>query len=324
MIPTRSLAALAAALVPAVPLVAQDAPEPPRQDVRIIRERAPGAPGATDRRIRVVMNRRARLGVSVNMQATASDSIGALINAVTPGGPADKAGLRSGDIITKLDGKPLTGGSASDAADESVPGLRLVERASALAPSTTVDVEFRRGKETRTVKLVTAEEAGPAMRDAEDMVFVFDGMDMDRMERDIARARDMAGRMPMRIEVERMRGGPGGSTIALFGGPLADLELTALNPSLGAYFGTAEGVLVTNIPDGNAFNLKPGDVILAVDGRKPSSPSHLMRILRSYEGGETVKLDLMRNKAKQSVTGTVERRSRRPGELRDKEPKGEE
>lgn len=320
----RPILALAAALVPAAPLLAQEpAPEPPRPEVRIIRERAPGRPGEMDQRIRVVMNRRARLGVSVNMQATASDSIGALINAVTPGGPADKAGIRSGDIITRLDGKPLAGGGASRGDDESVPGLRLVERAAALAPNATVEVEFRRGKETRTVKLVTADEAAWAGRDADDMVVFFDGMDMEGMERDIARARDMAGRMPMRIEVERTRG-PGGASIAMFGGPLADLELTALNPGLGAYFGTADGVLVTNIPDGNAFNLKPGDVILAVDGRKPSSPSHLMRILRSYEGGETVKLDIMRNKGKQSVTGTVERRSRRPGEPREKEPRGEE
>jgi serine protease Do len=37
---------------------------------------------------------------------------GALINQVTPGGPAEKAGLKMGDVVTAIDGKPVT--SADD------------------------------------------------------------------------------------------------------------------------------------------------------------------------------------------------------------------
>jgi len=33
---------------------------------------------------------------------------GALIDAVTPGGAADLAGMRSGDIVTKFNGLPIT------------------------------------------------------------------------------------------------------------------------------------------------------------------------------------------------------------------------
>ena len=45
-----------------------------------------------DRLMRIVMNRRARLGIKVNLQARDTDSIGAYVDAVTPSGPAAKAG----------------------------------------------------------------------------------------------------------------------------------------------------------------------------------------------------------------------------------------
>src|SRR4051812_1741966 len=67
----------------------------------------PGEMAPNDQFIRMVFNRRARLGVNVNVRAQPNDSIGATVNAVTPGGPAAKAGLRAGDIITKLDGKSV-------------------------------------------------------------------------------------------------------------------------------------------------------------------------------------------------------------------------
>ena len=38
--------------------------------------------------MRIVLDRRARLGIKVNLQARETDSIGAYVDAVTPGGPA--------------------------------------------------------------------------------------------------------------------------------------------------------------------------------------------------------------------------------------------
>jgi serine protease Do len=37
------------------------------------------------------------------------DTAGALVQDVTPGGPADKAGIKNGDVIRKLDGQPVEG-----------------------------------------------------------------------------------------------------------------------------------------------------------------------------------------------------------------------
>jgi S1-C subfamily serine protease len=95
--------------------------------------------------------------------------------------------------------------------------------------------------------------------------------------------------------------GPG----LLYGSPLADLELAPLNPDLGRYFGANEGVLVVSLPKGSELGLKGGDVVLAVDGRKPATPSHFLRILRSYEKGESFKIDILRNHKRETVTGRL-------------------
>jgi len=111
------------------------------------------------RRMRAITQRRARLGVTVDLRASDADSIGATLSAVTPGGPAAKAGLKSGDIVTRIDGKSLT---ASDnmrrQIDESLPGVRLVEYASRLQPNDTISVEYRRDGTRHTASLVTGDE----------------------------------------------------------------------------------------------------------------------------------------------------------------------
>jgi serine protease Do len=68
----------------------------------------------------------------------AGTTSGALVSGVTPGSPADAAGLKSGDVIVEFDGKPV--------ADANQFKLRVVET----NPGTTVPVEFKRNGETET------------------------------------------------------------------------------------------------------------------------------------------------------------------------------
>ena len=91
----------------------------------------------------------------------------------------------------------------------------------------------------------------------------------------------------------------------IMGSPLANLELAPINPELGKYFGTDDGVLVIDVPENSALGLRPGDVVLAVDGRKVRAPTPLMRALMSYEPGESLTFQIMRKKSKQTVTGTL-------------------
>jgi len=75
---------------------------------------------------------------------------------------------------------------------------------------------------------------------------------------------------------------------------LMDLELATLTPRLGSYFGSEKGVLVVRAPADGALKLEDGDVILAIDGRQPTSGSHATRILSSYQPGEKLTLRIIR------------------------------
>lgn len=286
---------LALLAIAPIAAVAQDPPDPPRTP------RPSRAPRATSRAWTYTMGNRGRIGVVVATDANAEkDRIGARIEAVTPGGPADDAGLKAGDIITKFNGTALGGVRAEDE-EVSGPGNKLVELAHALDPGDTARVEYRRGTESKTGTII-AEDLG-----------VWRG--------------EMPGVSVMpRFEFPRMEMPGFGENISIWmGSPWGGLEMVTLNAELGEYFGAQEGVLVVKAPGDSALPLKGGDVILAIDGRKPTSPSHAMRILGSYDEGEAVKIDVMRRQRRTTVTWTVpDRESRmRTTTPRARRPRGQ-
>lgn len=70
---------------------------------------------------------------------------GALVNSVEKSGPADKAGIESGDVILRFDGKPV---NSSEDLPRMVGGTR---------PGSKVTVQIWRNKATRDVQVVVAE-----------------------------------------------------------------------------------------------------------------------------------------------------------------------
>ena len=224
---------------------------------------------------------RGRIGVVVKTQPDSqADKLGAKIEGVTPGGPAAKAGLKVGDIITKFNGTSLAAVKAEDE-DQSGPGTKLVELARKLTPDDTVQVEYRRGNDTKQATLVAA-DLGPRFQ------------------------MEMPG--PPDIAVAPMLGM---DHFEMFGSPWGNLELVSLNADLGEYFGTKEGVLVVKAPADSSLPLKGGDVITSIGGRKPANPSHAMRILRSYEKGETVSIEILRKQKRLTVAWKVPSREDR-------------
>src|SRR2546421_2820618 len=262
----RDCMLLAAAVLTTLPTVlpAQEPAVPPR----VTRDRA-----RTERDLRALAfgYKYGRIGVVVRTDADAeSNKLGAKIEGVSPGGPAEKAGLKVGDIITKFAGTSLGGIKAEDE-DESGPGRKLVALARKLEPGDTVRLEYRRGNDTKQAALV-AEDLGNGWR------------------------MQMPGPGPM-----VMRGMPEMGFEMSFGAPWGDLELVSLNPDLGEYFGSKEGVLVVKAPTDSSLSLKGGDVILSIGGRKPTTPSHAMRILRAYDNGETGSIGILRKQKRLTV-----------------------
>lgn len=275
MIREVTVAALAACMLMPAASAGQDAPRrPSRPRVRV--ETRPGVFTLTDNR--------GRIGVIVDTRADATkDKVGARIEAITPDGPADKAGLKVGDIITRFNATSLAGASAEEDED-SGPGMKLIELARKLEPGDTVQIEYRRGTDNRKATLVAEDLSG----------FGWTGrMDMPEM------GGMMENMMP------KMRVGPGDAFTFAFGSPWGGIDMVRLNPDLGDYFGTREGVLVVRAPEDSSLALKGGDVILSIGGRKPTSPEQAMRILRSYDTGETVTMDVLRKQKHVTVTWKV-------------------
>ena len=220
---------------------------------------------------------RARIGVSVSVDE--EDRNGARIESVVDDGPADKAGLKAGDIITRFGDTRLDGENA---------GQRLVELARALEPGDTVRVEYTR-EGRRSNATVVAEEVEGAFT-----------MTIPSMERLAPMVHDLRDR------------------VMLLGGGIGGLQLKELTPELGEYFGATEGVIVLEAPADSSLPLRAGDVILAIDGREVQSASHAQRILASYDAEETVRFNIMRKQQRQTVEWKVpENRWRAQGGVRN-------
>jgi membrane-associated protease RseP (regulator of RpoE activity) len=83
-----------------------------------------------------------------------------------------------------------------------------------------------------------------------------------------------------------------------------------LTPDLRAHYGAPRdaGVLIGEVeadsPAAKA-GLQVGDIVTAADGEKIEAPSDLSRAIRGKKAGDTVKLDVLRDKAVKHMTATV-------------------
>ncbi len=235
---------------------------------------------------------RPKIGVIVQTEESAeTESIGAELIAVSPGGPAEQAGLEAGDVITRANGESL----ASGRSDREGPGHRFVEIVRSLDVGDTLHVEYRRGDENQTATIVTEDMGSGAFS------YSFSSDSPMRLRGRLAPRIAIPPQPDIHIEVPHVWRLP---TRWL------DMELVTLDEELGEYFGTREGLLVVRAPRDESLNLKSGDVILSIDGRKPKSPSQALRIMRTYDVGESMNIEIMRNKSRTTVTAAVPERDR--------------
>jgi hypothetical protein len=244
-----------------------------------------------------LVQRRGRLGILVDLTPDAArDSVGARVAGVTPGGPADRAQVHTGDILVRINGTRLAAvaGRGEESDDQSRPGMRLIEIASRLGQGDTVRLELRRDNRPVTVTFQAGES------DA-DMI--------------ASRYREMVptmmGDMMPKIQMTPFEGGTPGRVEIRIDGPLGDLELVKVNAGLAEYFGTSEGLLVVDAPSDSSLGLRAGDVILSIGGRRPTSPAHALRILGTYDPGEALTFEVMRQKHRLTVNGRMPAENRR-------------
>jgi membrane-associated protease RseP (regulator of RpoE activity) len=216
---------------------------------------------------------------------TKSGTSGARVDEVSPGGPADEAGIRPGDIIVAVNGAPISGRDTA---------RQALERLRGVAPNTSVSLSVARDGKTRRLELTTRpaffysyQVGGPA------------GGPMPPMPPMPPGSQGGPGQV---VAVSRFRQLPDFQAMSA---ETAGMVLASLTPGLGAYFGTSSGVLVLRAPSDDVFRLEDGDVIVSIGGREPRNGFHATEILGTYMPGERLVLAIVRHKKPMTLTLTL-------------------
>jgi S1-C subfamily serine protease len=217
--------------------------------------------------------RRAVIGVQLGREG----KDGVRVADVSPFGPAELAGVRAGDVIVRVNDKDVKGQTSREV-------VRLL----------------REVKPEGSVKLRVMRDGKP--------------MDFDIAPRPlVAQTQIFPDEPPPGPDGDAFRGFEKFEAFKFgFGtrSELNGLEVTTLTPQLGRYFGTEKGVLVVRAPKDESLKLQDGDVIVSIDGREPTSSSHITRILSSYQPGEKFTLRVFRDRKAQDIVVTLPERQR--------------
>lgn len=221
--------------------------------------------------------KRAVLGVIIDDES--GEDRGVTVLAATPGGGAEKAGIKAGDILLAVDGKSMA------AKGTQRPEHHLREVLRKLEAGAAIKVEYlREGKRATTTLKTQAPETDLALSMIPPLPpQALLGMDEDEFKQF----------MPF----DKMFG--------MFGGPTRGMELCKLDEDLAAYFKTRDGVLVIKAPKDKALGLKSGDVIQKIGSDKVSEPITVMDKLRSRGEAQTVRIEILRQGKKLTLDATI-------------------
>lgn len=238
-----------------------------------------------------------------------SDDKGVRLQAVTPDGPAAKAGLRSGDIVTRINDVTLDAPQAAARIGDAQRALGRLEQGQQVRLG--YERDGRAGEATVTVDLVSP------------FVVMGDvgGLDGLRALERLGDLDGLAGGL-VDLDVERLRAditeglGDVEKRIRVIGPMIAEsvrfdawrwqgLRLAPLDADLGRYFGSEEGVLVLKAEGEGLAGLRGGDVIQQIDGEPVRTPREAMSKLSEAEPGQQVTLSLLRDRRRTDVALTA-------------------
>ena len=218
---------------------------------------------------------------------------GLRVDAVTPGGPAERAGIKAGDTITRIDGKPVGahGESALWHAQAGKPIALAVDRGGKLH-ELRVTPERLQASDWQAIARqaqLAADQATAQVRSPEFQ---------RNIQRSIDEAMKSAAVAMKSASVAReaaIKAGEHANRWVIRMSPWFGLNLAPLNPDLGSYFGTDRGALVLSRDDQQFPGLQPGDVITAVGGQSVARPEDATRALRDASKDKSIAVALRRH-----------------------------
>src|SRR5262245_20723035 len=212
-----------------------------------------------NRSVTILSGRGASIGVSIRdvMPAEAGGQppetmSGVLIDEVRPDSPADKAGIKWGDVVVEFDGERVRSARQfSRLVQETTPGRTI--KATIVREGRRSDVQITPDDQRRGDVLVTG-DFGDYFRD---------------LGRALGRLGDRFPAFDFNFDVPM-----------LASGRRLGISVSELTSQLADHFGVQDGVLVTSVTDGSAASragVKAGDVITSVDGQRVASREDLLR-----------------------------------------------
>lgn len=205
-----------------------------------------------------------------------SEEHGVEVTRVEPGSPAEKAGLKAGDVVLEYNGQRVEGTEQF---------VRLVRET---PPGRKATLVISREGKRQTVTATLGE------REVRDWPL---GPEFQaQMERLRENLRDL------RLRVETPR------AFVSWRSTILGVEAESLSDQLAEFFGVKEGVLVRAVLKGTPAEkagLKAGDVITKVDGEPVRTPSQIAERLRSLRSKRTFPLTIVRNRQETTLTVTL-------------------
>jgi S1-C subfamily serine protease len=275
------MAAMAAALLAAAGFWAALAPAAHGQ-TKIVRTQSPKVE---------IFRGGSRIGVSIrdleeSDKSTAKGTTsGVVIEEVATDSPAEKAGIRKGDVMVEFDGERVRSARQLTRLVQETPSGRSV-------PATLL----REGQ--RTTVNVTPNETGQ---------FSFDGLGLDNLG-------NYSFSIAPRIAAPVPPAPPKPPAIWRYDGLLDRVSrlgatVDTLSPQLAEYFGTKAGVLVTSVYDNSVAaraGLKAGDVITSFNGSQVDEPADVRRRIQDLEDGVEFTIGVMRDRKPATLKGKAE------------------
>jgi len=243
----------------------------------------------------VLDGRGSQLGVMVS-DVDAKAAAGVKIDEVNPDSPAEKAGIKAGDVVIEFDGERVRSARQF---------TRLVQET---PEGRSVSIGLMRDGKKQTVNATP--ESGR-------MTWNFDnfGPEVDRALREAERGfsfevprefREPGNREPRRFEY---RVPPNVMPYINPGRGRLGVSVQSMSRDLEEYFGVKNGgALVSSVtPDSPASKagIKAGDVIVSVNGRSVSDADDLINKIEDVNGGATIVV--VRDKKEMTLKATIER-----------------